>query len=101
MKYLVLPFKRFNLVVMNEGCLKCGKELQHEKGRRKKQFCNPTCRSLYWYYKNKDKKKVKVNNLNNQTQEPKDNKKKPASNESIDTTGNYINERLKKKLGIK
>jgi hypothetical protein len=54
---------------MNE-CLKCGKELSHIEGRRKKQFCNETCRSLYWYYKNKPKAKkkseppVQVINLN-------------------------------------
>ena len=45
---------------MSAICLNCGKELQHEKGRKKKSFCNATCRSNYWYKTNKDKKEPKM-----------------------------------------
>lgn len=36
-----------------DHCLQCEAELVHEKGKRKKQFCNETCRSNFWYAKNK------------------------------------------------
>ena len=35
-------------------CKSCGKELTDTPGKRKKQFCNSTCRSNYWH-----KQKVK------------------------------------------
>lgn len=38
--------------------LKCGKELTHFEGRRKKKFCSSTCKSLVWYSENKEKAKL-------------------------------------------
>ena len=35
-----------------KNCKFCGKSLNHIEGRRKKEFCNNTCRSKYWYNKN-------------------------------------------------
>lgn len=29
-------------------CLNCGKIIQQTPGKRKRQFCNSTCRSNYW-----------------------------------------------------
>lgn len=45
-------------------CKKCGKWLTQVEGRRKKEFCNNTCRSNYWYGKNK---KTSVKDLNEPT----------------------------------
>jgi endogenous inhibitor of DNA gyrase (YacG/DUF329 family) len=36
----------------------CGKKLTHVAGRRKKQFCSSTCKSLVWYGANKAKAKL-------------------------------------------
>lgn len=43
-----------------DKCLNCGKELKHIDGRRKKTFCNDTCRSNYWYKKNVSERLNKV-----------------------------------------
>jgi hypothetical protein len=42
-----------------DRCKTCGKELVHEKGKRKKEYCGNTCRSSYWVKVNK-KPKVKT-----------------------------------------
>lgn len=41
-------------------CKHCKKELSHTEGRRKKEFCNPTCRSNFWYEQNVKNKPKKV-----------------------------------------
>lgn len=45
---------------MTNNCLnpKCQKELAHVEGRRKKQYCSSTCKSLVWYENHKDYMKV-------------------------------------------
>jgi len=63
-------------------CKQCGGEIKQPEGKRKKGFCNNTCRSNFWYNKNR---KVEVKNLNNQTTGLKETEKKAAQNESINT----------------
>jgi hypothetical protein len=41
-----------------EVCKQCGKEVLSNIKKRKKEFCNNTCRSNFWYTKNK--KSVKI-----------------------------------------
>lgn len=41
-----------------DKCLHCGSDLVHVPGRRKKTFCNETCRSGFWYGKNKKSKPI-------------------------------------------
>ena len=72
---------------------KCGKEITHVPGRRKKQFCSSTCKSLVWYEKNKDgkakeyrrkRKLAKSKVSGQQTNQVKDlSEKPPASNYSL------------------
>lgn len=57
--------KTFYLYFM-EKCLQCSNVLIHTIGRREKTFCNETCRSNYWYAKNK-KGKPKVQDLTKQS----------------------------------
>lgn len=38
-----------------DKCLNCKKELIHEKGRRKKMYCNDICRATFHQNKNKGK----------------------------------------------
>jgi hypothetical protein len=40
-------------------CKFCKKWIQQTDGRRKKEFCNNTCRSNFWYSKNKKGKSEK------------------------------------------
>lgn len=42
---------------MNE-CKECGKVLTHFEGRRKKEFCNSTCRSKFWQKSQKNRKSI-------------------------------------------
>ena len=42
---------------MNE-CKECGKALTHFEGRRKKEFCNSTCRSKFWQKSQKNIKSI-------------------------------------------
>lgn len=42
---------------MNE-CKECGKVLTHFEGRRKKEFCNSTCRSKFWQKSQKNRKPI-------------------------------------------
>lgn len=41
-------------------CLQCNKWINQPEGKRKKVFCNNTCRSNYWYGKNKKNKKSPI-----------------------------------------
>lgn len=36
-------------------CLQCGNTIEQPVGKKTKNFCNNTCRSNYWYDKNKKK----------------------------------------------
>lgn len=36
-------------------CLQCKKWLTQSEGKRRREFCNSTCRSNYWYAQNKKK----------------------------------------------
>ncbi len=39
-------------------CLFCEKEIEQPKGKRKKEFCNNTCRSNQWYKMNRKGTKI-------------------------------------------
>lgn len=39
-------------------CLHCNKWIKQPEGKREKLFCNNTCRSNYWYSKNKKGKSL-------------------------------------------
>jgi hypothetical protein len=68
-----------------ERCRHCQNELTHIEGRRKKEFCNTTCRSNFW--QKERRKGIKITDLNKQTQKVKD-VTTPATktNYSINTT---------------
>lgn len=108
-----------------DKCLNCQKELQHVLGRKKKRYCNETCRSNHWYGKNKKGKtktpvaavpakkkvtpKIKVADLTQPTGQKKP-QEQPKTNFSVNTTqeggGSKIasnpfrDEYRKKKLGL-
>ena len=69
-------------------CKFCSKEIQGTIGKRKKEFCNNTCRSNYWYSKNKKSETsddvINVKDLNRPTGllEPPE---RPKTNYSINT----------------
>lgn len=79
------------------NCLQCKKELIQTPGKKAKKFCGPTCRSNYWYERNKrptrqSKKEAII--------PPK--KETRSKNEALNTpTRPFMNEAIKKKLGIK
>ena len=82
--YLVKRLKRFNLVVMIL-CRQCGAIISQTEGKRQKEFCDNTCRSNFWYGKNK-KGKVVVKNLTKPTTGANQKiEKKPTQNESLNT----------------
>jgi hypothetical protein len=73
---LLERLKRFNLVferidLVMGLCLQCNKWISQPDGKRAKLFCNNTCRSNYWYSKNKKGKPastdVKVTDLTKPT----------------------------------
>jgi Fe-S-cluster-containing dehydrogenase component len=82
--YLLERLKRFNLAVMSK-CSFCGEEIEQTTGKRKKEFCNNTCRSNAWYKKNK-KGKVRVTDLTKPTFPTKSWQAAAAKNQSINTT---------------
>ena len=51
------------------GCKHCKKDLEHLPGKRKKEFCNDTCRSNFW-----QKERRKKNNAVKLAKEPKEEK---------------------------
>lgn len=53
-------------------CLQCGETIEQPIGKKIKNFCNNTCRSNYWYNKNKKKHIVAT--------APSKSKKIPAKN---------------------
>jgi hypothetical protein len=90
-------------VINTKECLNCGKDLHNLPKKRKKVFCNNTCRSNYWQKSDRLEKQGKsieeiVSTLNKQMKEAvklrnlnkptgtKEVEKKAAKNESIDTT---------------
>ena len=69
-------------------CLQCKKEIDQPSGKRAKQFCNNSCRSNYWYARNKKgKSKPKVNPKaqNKPIQEPET---KPPDTSNTKNKGN-------------
>ncbi len=48
-------------------CLQCNKWIKQPEGKRTKLFCNNTCRSNYWYTKNKKEADPKVKDLTRPT----------------------------------
>ena len=46
---------------MTQTCLNCKKKLKNLPGKRKKAFCNSTCRSGFWHRNNR--KQLKANEL--------------------------------------
>lgn len=58
---LVKRLKRFSFVFKRVAlmglCKHCNKWISQPEGKRKKEFCNNTCRSNFWYGKNKKGKK--------------------------------------------
>jgi hypothetical protein len=51
---------RTNYLYVMGLCKECNKCISQPEGKRKKEFCNNTCRSNFWYGKNK-KGKAKIN----------------------------------------
>ncbi len=72
-------------------CLHCNKWMTDGTGKRKKQFCNNTCRSNYWYAKNKKGAKVQVKDLTKPTNLIKP-QETPKSNYSFNTVAPELNE---------
>ena len=97
-----------------DKCLHCENELQHVPGRKKKRFCNETCRSNYWYGKNKRGKKkeakIKVADLTTPTNQIKP-QEQPKTNFTINTgkekevsktvSNPFRDEYRRKKMGLK
>lgn len=97
-----------------DNCLHCQSELIHVPGRKKKRFCNETCRSNHWYGKNKKGKKkeakVKITDLAQVVDQIKP-EKQPKTNFTINTTSEerttktasnpFRDEYRRKKLGLK
>ena len=87
-----------------EVCKHCKKELVHTEGRRKKEFCNDTCRSNFWYTKNvKDKPKkeakVVVKDLTKTTHIPQL-PTIPDTNYTVDTTIEEQVKELEEKIKV-
>lgn len=77
-----------------DKCKTCGKELIHEKGKRKKEYCGNTCRSSYWVKVNK---KPKVKTIPIKEWEEIQKKLKGIS----DKTENKVPEQKEKQISIK
>jgi hypothetical protein len=96
---------------MELKCLECGNPVAQTPGRRKKEYCGSTCRSLHWKKKQeagKPKRRpgrpTKETKYNPPTGPEIKKKVSPTAIESSKTTpnnNNYLNERLKLKLGLK
>jgi len=44
-----------------DNCMNCGADLTHLEGRKKKKFCDTTCRTSYWFkHAPKKEKKQKI-----------------------------------------
>ncbi len=79
-------------------CLFCQKEIVQSEGKRKKEYCNNTCRSNFWYSKNKKGKKG-VRDLTESNKEIKP-PGTPKTNYITDTRKPFMSDAIKKKLGI-
>lgn len=73
------------------NCLQCGETVVGVLGKREKKFCNETCRSNFWYSKNK-KGQSKITDLTKPNKEIKP-KEQPLSNYSINTSKYLLNRR--------
>lgn len=88
---MVKRLKRFNLVLERIDlfmglCLQCSKWIKQPEGKRAKLFCNNTCRSNFWYSKNKKTdNNPKIKDLNRATNVLKP-QEQPRTNYSINTT---------------
>ena len=86
---------------MEIQCKECGEILSQKEGKRKREFCDSTCRSNFWQKEKRKKKSVSVKNVNEQSSgTTKTYQKKPAQNESIDTRKPFMSEAIRKKLGL-
>jgi hypothetical protein len=66
-------------------CKHCEEEVPQVPGKKKKEFCNNTCRSNYWYAKNKKKEKNSSNSKREGEQQTKElNKPLPDFKDEID-----------------
>lgn len=79
-------------------CLFCGNIVLQSAGKRKKEYCNNTCRSNFWYNKNKKGKSL-VKDLTKPNKEVKP-AETPKTNYVADTRKPFMSEAIKKKLGI-
>lgn len=52
-----------NLPIKTEKCLECKKEIIQTSGKRKRQFCNSSCRSLFWQKQQKVKKESVIEKI--------------------------------------
>jgi len=75
------------------NCLQCGALVAQVKGKREKKFCGETCRSNFWYSKNKK-------GCQNKKKLPCLDKKQPTDL-TINEKKPYMNDIIKRKLGIK
>lgn len=81
-------------------CKHCQKEVEQVEGKRPKLFCDNTCRSNFWYALNKKgKPKNKIQDATKPTNVIKP-KTQPKSNYTADTTKPFMNDAIKKKLGL-
>ena len=80
------------------NCLQCGEPVTRVEGKREKKFCNETCRSNFWYAKNK-KGQQKITDLTKPNKEIKPTVQ-PKTNYSINTRKPFMSEVIKKKLGL-
>lgn len=86
-------------------CKECGEKVTQTTGKRKKEFCNSTCRSNFWQKAERkartERSKTNVSNLNEPTGK-KEIKPPSTTDTTIDTTRKpFMSDAIKKKLGIK
>lgn len=82
------------------NCKFCQKEILQPAGKRKKEYCNNTCRSNFWYAQNKKgKPKQVILDATKPTNQVKPVEQK-TSNHVIDTRKPFMSEAIRKKLGL-
>jgi hypothetical protein len=98
---------------MEVKCLECGKPVEQTPGKRKKEYCGPTCRTTFWKKKKNAGKEKRgpgrpKKNAEAKTKPvtPAETKKKLESKLKTDkaakTPANpYMSERFRLKMGIK
>jgi hypothetical protein len=98
---------------MEIKCLECGKPVPQTPGKRKKEYCNSTCRTTLWKKKKNAGKEKRgpgrpKKNAEAKTKPvtPPETKNKPEVKPKEDTAGkspssSYMTERFQLKMGIK